>query len=395
MAVRGAAPLNERARLADYPFLPGAESLLVELAPSIRDLLSDPVYDRARNVGRARIRAAIDDPTGVSGVEELPRLDPEERYLSFEYARLLLAAAKTRAPLRRWAVAEAKESTGRLAAEDSETLLDIARRLGYPLEPVRTEFAFRLPDYLHLATAVREADFRLVHQAVLGGLVRVSKARAVRLLQEGIRGELVQPMELAEATRAAIGEREAEFLADVESRMPAPAARVGPGVGPLRPEIFPPCVRAMRRTLQDGENLSHAGRFALAAFLHRVGADAETIVDSYRGAPDFDESVTRYQVEHITRRDEGRGYSPSECATLQTHGLCFKEGDRQSKLPGDQVPDPLCHEPFLRHPLQYYRIRGGTVAIEDAPKDDATATPAGAATGRRGSPARSPSTGPR
>ncbi|HEV8050504.1 MAG TPA: hypothetical protein VGP88_07915 [Thermoplasmata archaeon] len=392
MAVRGAPPLNERARLADYPFLPGAESLVADSAPSVGDLLRHPGYQRARAVGRARIRAAINDPTGASGVEELPKLDPEERYLSFQYARLVLSAAKTRAPLRRWAVAEAKEATGRLAEEDTETVLDISRRLGMPLELAGTEVAFRLPDYLRLASAIREAEFRLVHQAVRSGLVRVTKARAVRLLQERIRRELGQPMELAEATRATVAEAEAELLADVEARMPTPTARTGPGVAPLRPEIFPPCIRAMRRTLQDGENLSHAGRFALAAFLHRVGADAETIVDSYRGAPDFDESVTRYQVEHITRRDEGRGYSPSECATLQSHGLCYKEGDRQSKVAADQGPDKLCHESFLRHPLQYYRIRGGTVAIDDAPKDDVPATSPAGASGRPGSPARSPST---
>jgi DNA primase large subunit len=392
MAVRGAAPLNERARLADYPFLPGAESLVAESAPSVGDLLRHPGYQRAREVGRARIRAAIDDPTGASGVAELPHLDPEERYLSFQYARLVLSAARTRAPIRRWAVAEAKEATGRLAEEDLETVLDISRRLGVPLELDGNEVAFRLPDYVRLATAIREAEFRLVHQAVHGGLVRVSRARAVRLLQEGIRRELGRPMELAEPARAAVVEAEGALLADVEARMPAPTTRTGAGVGPLRPEIFPPCIRAMRRTLQDGENLSHAGRFALAAFLHRAGADAETIVDSYRGAPDFDESVTRYQVEHITQRDEGRGYSPSECATLQTHGLCFKEGDRQSKVAADQLPDPLCHEPFLRHPLQYYRIRGGTVAIDDGPRDVEPATPRAGAPGRPEAPARRPST---
>ncbi|MCI4326250.1 MAG: hypothetical protein L3K16_01230 [Thermoplasmata archaeon] len=392
MAVRGAAPLNERARLADYPFLPGAESLVADSAPSIGDLLRHGGYQRAREVGRARIRAAIDDPTGATGVAELAHLDPEERYLSFQYARLVLSAARTRAPIRRWAVAEAKEATGRLAEEDVETVLDISRRLGVPLELEGTELAFRLPDYLHLATAIREAEFRLVHQAVRGGLVRVSKARAVRLLQEGIRRELGQPMELADATRAAIAEAEAELLADVEARMPAPTARSGTGVGPLRPEIFPPCIRAMRRSLQDGENLSHAGRFALAAFLHRAGADADTIVDSYRGAPDFDEAVTRYQVEHITQRDGGRGYSPSECATLQTHGLCYKEGDKQSKIAADQLPDPLCHEPRLRHPLQYYRIRGGKVAIDDLGADDGSATTPAGGPGTPGAPGRRPST---
>ena len=109
----------------------------------------------------------------------------------------------------------------------------------------------------------------------------------------------------------------------------------------------------MRRTLQAGENLSHAGRFALAAFLHRAGADAETIVDAYRGAPDFDESVTRYQVEHITQRDGGVGYEPPECETLRSHGLCVRDGDSAATDPKDRARDLLCFEDRLRHPLQY------------------------------------------
>ncbi|MCI4320748.1 MAG: hypothetical protein L3K05_00350 [Thermoplasmata archaeon] len=375
MAVRGAAAVDGRALLADYPFLAGAESLVADSPPSVGSLLKDPVYRVAREIGRARIRAAVDDPTGASGVAELPRLDPQERYLSFEYARLVLSAARTRAPIRRWAVAEAKEATGRLASEELETVLAVARALGTPLEPTADGVSFRLPDYVRLATAIRESDFRLVRQAVTRGSVNVSKARAVRLLQEGIRAELSVPVDLSEEARTAIASAESELLADVESRMPAPVARTSPGVAQLKPEIFPPCIRAMRRMLHDGENLSHAGRFALAAFLHRVGANSETIVDAYRGAPDFDESVTRYQVEHITQRDGGRGYSPSECATLVSHGLCFREGDRQSKVAADQLADGLCHEPRLRHPLQYYRIRGGSVAIEDAPRDTGASRP--------------------
>jgi len=139
----------------------------------------------------------------------------------------------------------------------------------------------------------------------------------------------------------------------------------------------------MQRTLERGENLSHAGRFCLAAFLHRVGASFETIVDAFRGAPDFDESVTRYQVEHITLRDGGRGYEPPECATLRSHGLCARDGDPDGPTPVDRAPDPRCFEPSLKHPLQYYRRRSGTVAVGELAS--APAAPA-ASDGRERSP---------
>ena len=361
MAVRRAEAVGERALRAEYPFLPGAEALVAELSPSLKDLLKDPSYARARELGRARILAAVDDPTGTRGVEELALAGPEERFLSFLYARLLLSAATNLAPVRRWAVAEAKRSYGRLESAPLDEVVEVARALDHSFRPVGDRVRIALPDYLRLGAAIREADFRLVRQSLAHGEVEVTKVRAARLLQEGIRRRLGVPVELADDVRDLLATTEGEFLAEVQRRIPAPTSRLASAAGPLREELFPPCIRKMRRMLQGGENLSHSGRFALAAFLHRVGASFDTIVDAYRGAPDFDESVTRYQVEHITQRDEGRGYEPPECATLRTHGLCFREGDPAGPTPVDRERDPRCFDDKLRHPVQYYRWRGGVV----------------------------------
>ncbi|MCI4361491.1 MAG: hypothetical protein L3J91_07270, partial [Thermoplasmata archaeon] len=204
-------------------------------------------------------------------------------------------------------------------------------------------------------------------QGVRAGRVHLTRERATRLLQEGIRGTLSQPVEVDEGVRSLIAGQEAAFLTDLAQRMPAPTARLGGGVGPLKPEAFPPCIRRMRSMLEASENLSHSGRFALAAFLHRAGASFETIVDAYRGAPDFDEGVTRYQVENITRHHDGKGYEPPECATLRAHGLCFRDGDPAAAPGPGRMRDTLCHEPTLKHPLQYYRKKGGTVADREPP----------------------------
>jgi DNA primase large subunit len=194
---------------------------------------------------------------------------------------------------------------------------------------------------------------------VTAGWVRLTPDRTARLLEEAIRLELSEPVGLEETARAALQRSEGEFLVEVQRRAPTPSVRAGSGVGPLRPELFPPCVRKMWRVLAAGENLSHAGRFALAAFLYRAGASLETIVDAYRGAPDFDEGITRYQVEHITQRNGGAGYEPPECATIRSHGLCFREGDPTAAEAVDRQRDPICFDPKLRHPMQYYRWRGG------------------------------------
>ncbi|HTZ62110.1 MAG TPA: hypothetical protein VMC82_05680 [Thermoplasmata archaeon] len=394
MAARPGSVLRDALALfSAYPFLPGAEAVLGDEPVSVRALLEDPAYERARSIGRARILAAADDPRASRDLAELDGAEPEVRYLSLLFDEIVLGAAPSAAPLRRWAVAEAKRYHARLASVPVEELVEVAHRLGFPLEARADDrVAWRLVDYLRLAVPIREADFRLTRQDLDAGAVVVGRVRGARVLQEAIRLKLGTPAPLAEDVRAMVRNREAELLASVAQRMPAPVARTAAPGGALRPEWFPPCIRKMRRTLEAGENLSHAGRFALAAFLHRAGADFETIVDAYRGAPDFDESITRYQVEHITHRDGGLGYEPPECDTLRSHGLCFRDGDPTASQPSDRARDPRCFDPKLRHPLQYYRLRGGRVTERERP--DAGASPEGSP-GTSATPGRARSTAPR
>ncbi len=398
MAIRsGSALRDERSLLSAYPFLPGAEALLGGENVSVRALLEEPAYERARSIGRARLLAAADDPRAVRDLAELSAAEPEVRYLSLLFDRIVLASAPASAALRRWAVAEAKRTHARLAGAPVEELVDVAGRLGFRIEARPGDrVAFPLVDYLKLAVPIREADFRLARQDVEHGSVVVGRVRGARILQEAVRARLGVPVPLADEVRDLVRSRESELLEVLGQRLPAPVARSSAPGGALRPELFPPCIRKMRRTLEAGENLSHAGRFALAAFLHRAGADFETIVDAYRGAPDFDESVTRYQVEHITHHDGGAGYEPPECDTLRSHGLCFRDGDPSAGAAADRARDPLCHEAWLRHPLQYYRTRGGKVSAPDAPPAEGGGpTPSAGARDTSGPRARARSTAPR
>lgn len=390
MAVRGPPPVDRDQLWGEYPFLPGADELGAGMGLSIRDLLESPSFERARSLGRARALAGADDPRGATPIEEESHASHEERYLSFLYARLVLSSAPSGAGLRRWAVAEAKRAYHRLERASSADLLEVGRQLGFPLEERPGErLRIDLVEYVRLSVPIREADFRLAAQAVAGGSVEVSRTRAARLLQEAVRLDLARARPVDPALAQGIRERERALLDEVARRTPLPVSRGGVGARPLQPDRFPPCIRKMRRMLEAGENLSHSGRFALAAFLHRAGADAETIVDAYRGAPDFDESITRYQVEHITQRDDGRGYEPPECATLRSHGLCFREGDPSATSAIDRARDALCFEPILRHPLQYYRLRGGWVMETRAEEPTA---PSGPGSGRSAGPERTRST---
>jgi len=114
--------------------------------------------------------------------------------------------------------------------------------------------------------------------------------------------------------------------------------------GRIRVTKLPPCIRQLLAKVQAGENLPHSGRFALTAFLHALGMSPEEILHMFSTSPDFDESKTRYQIEHITGKISGTEYTPPECSTMKSYGICFGE-------------DNLCKKEWMTHPLKYYRIK--------------------------------------
>jgi len=85
----------------------------------------------------------------------------------------------------------------------------------------------------------------------------------------------------------------------------------------------PPCMAAILDALRRGENLPHTARFAITTYLLKKGWDIEQIVDLFRNAPDFNEKITRYQVQHIAGKVGGRKeYAVPSCKTMKEWGLC-------------------------------------------------------------------------
>ncbi len=104
-------------------------------------------------------------------------------------------------------------------------------------------------------------------------------------------------------------------------------------------------MKKLLEMIRAGENVPHTGRFAIVAFLHTLGMDSETILSTFATSADFDESKSRYQIQHITGEISGTEYTPPECSTMKSYGICFD-------------PDSLCDKEWMGHPLKYYRLKG-------------------------------------
>lgn len=100
---------------------------------------------------------------------------------------------------------------------------------------------------------------------------------------------------------------------------------------------LPPCLATVASRMQNGQNVGHIGRFALAAFLLKRDVEPGAIAQRFVNAPNYSEKVTEAQVAQI----QERGYAPPGCVKLRQQGLC--------------AMDDFCRAREMTTPLQYPR----------------------------------------
>jgi len=80
----------------------------------------------------------------------------------------------------------------------------------------------------------------------------------------------------------------------------------------------PPCISYIVGQLLSGQNITHAARLHLGAYLIRVGLNPVEAAALYRRVPDFNESTTLYQLQWIQKHN----YKMYSCVKARQFGLC-------------------------------------------------------------------------
>lgn len=331
--------------LATYPMLPDAKSWLREQGPGMDALVTDFVYNRARDRARQRVRAAltgdaIEDPVLLSDI------DAEMELLAHPLARLIISATDETYLLNRFAVMESKRLTRALERDPGETVAAIAAELAVPLlrrdDTEDRAFGLGLADFL--MQAPNEKAWHLSKRDPHHGIVWLTKEDFVRVLEsvykkkieDDLAGRSKQvPSLVHEVFSAEIGRLKAEAVERAARFQQANYAEVVP-------TIFPPCMKRILSDMHDHVNVPHMGRFAIVTFLHTLGMNADEILKFFSSVPDFDPEKSRYQVEHITGRGGPTEYTPPGCGAMQSYGVCPLE-----------ERDHVCAS--IKHPLGYYR----------------------------------------
>jgi DNA primase large subunit len=341
--------------LARYPFLREAAERMKAENVALDDLLASRAFDRARLLGYDRVLSALqkfeieDRPVGSEP-------DALNELLSYPIARMIVS--------RRYAIAEAKLAHRRFLEEDAPFLRTAAAEMNLGLSQDDGGFRMHFTDFLRFTNQMRDKEWKLINQRVARGHVLLPKEKSIRVMQNAVQRKIDEELPLpvndlilealddeVREVRRLLGEHRRHWKAE--------------DIGAIRITRFPPCMYNILAAIQNHENVSHMGRFAIVAFLHHLGLSNEEIYRVFGDVPDFAADVTKYQIDHITGASSATEYTPPECSTMKSYGLC----------PG---PDALCLT--LTHPLTYYRRKAGR---------DASSRPRGAerSTDRPPSPA--------
>jgi DNA primase large subunit len=318
---------------AKYPFLKQASKQIEELQFTIGSLASEkPVFDRAQE----RVKKAILDVNTGEMVK-----DKATEISSFAASLILVIATKNSWIKKRYSLAVAKTAHAQML-KPKEKIESIAKDFdwdiaeGKPYKDFRIGFSIYLKNSAHM----HGSEWKLINQIMDKGMVYLNRDKFIRLLQEEIKRRVEKRLDVSE-----IKNLPEEITAIAEELIKLAQEIMGQEIEEMPKVViqaaFPPCINALYADAAQSHHLSHIGRFTLTSFLVNIGMTPEGLNDMYKTFSDYNERLTRYQIEHIAgERGSGTKYTCPQCSILQTHGVCKNR-------------DALCGS--IYHPLRYYQ----------------------------------------
>jgi len=314
--------------IAKYPFLADAGQYLKDQGFSLEQFGSDPDLKQLIEKAYERILVAADgkiyksdlDGDHVSKEAALPR-----EVFSFLLAIVLLKLSGMHTLIKRFALAEARRAEKYLEKDlaniSDESKNQLAIRVIDDLFSVQVEksddyFIIPVSDYLKHSINFHEREWKLINRHVENGYVFLSPHETVRLIRKEL-GTYINSKIINAKTPTMIPgfENSVNKLVSLSKKFATYTVFTGE---------YPPCIKHAINILEKGENLPHSGRFMLATFLLSKGQTVQQIAPLFKNAPDYNERVTLYQLNHLAGTSgSGTQYSCPSCEKLKTQSLCF------------------------------------------------------------------------
>jgi len=307
--------------LAKYPFLNEAGKYLRESGFDWEELARPDMNDI---IDRAARRVEV----GVGGrvYDKLEKYEIE--ILTFIVSLIIVKSIGLEMVLRKYALSEARRAE-KFLIEDLKRQSEVQRRslfakifeelfkLHIDVAESGRLFKVKVADYLSRSSHFHEQEWKLINRLVNRGYVYLDADEIVRL----IRNEL--SVLIYDKVKDMILPSLPQTIKDKADKL---RAKLVPYYEYRHVTVtdYPPCVKHALEVMDNGENLPHSARVMLATYMLAIGKKVEEITIIFQNAPDFNEKITRYQVEHLAgMKGSHTKYSVPSCEKLRNEGLCF------------------------------------------------------------------------
>lgn len=178
-------------------------------------------------------------------------------------------------------------------------------------------FEVKVTDYLKRSHLFHEQEWKLINRLVHDGRVFLDPDETVRLIRAEVTNLLLERIKQMNPSHIPATIKEQASI--LKASIPTASRKLA-----VAPSAYPPCVNHALNLMAVGENLPHSARVMLATYMLAIGKNIEEIVSLFKNAPDYDERVSRYQVEHLAGERGSRvRYLVPSCTKLRNDGLCF------------------------------------------------------------------------
>jgi DNA primase large subunit len=312
------------ADLAKYPFLNEAAEYMHQTYFNLDDLNLPElghIVERASN----RIRSEI-----VHGKPDYTLEKHEVEILTFLVGILIIKAINSDNLTKKHCLCEALRAE-KFLVRDLKTQGDLPNKKllifkifkellkmeVLPSLKYQVMFEVKVTDYLKRSHLFHEQEWKLINRLVHDGRVFLDPDETVRLIRSEVANLLLERISQMNPSHIPATVREQANI--LKSIIP-----VAPRSLDNAPSAYPPCIIHALDQMTVGENLPHSARVMLATYMLAIGKNIEEIVSLFKTAPDYDERVSRYQVEHLAGERGSRvRYLVPSCTKIRNDGLCF------------------------------------------------------------------------
>ncbi len=313
--------------MAKYPFLAEAGKYLKDKGFTLDQFGTDPDLMPIIEKAYHRIEKASTGKIYHSELENLEQLDVE--VFSFLIAVVLLKLSGMNTLIKRFSLAEARRAEKFLEKDladfSDKTKEQLAVRIIKDLFSVNVQkhkefFVIPVSDYLKHAVYFHEKEWKLVNRRIENGKVFLTSHESVRLIRKELDSYINSKIqEVSTPSMIDALKKPVEKLRLLSKKFSVPT---------IVSTEYPPCIKHAIDELNKGENLSHSGRFMLGTYLLSIGQTVSQIAPLFKNAPDYNEKVTLYQLNHLAGNSgSGTEYKCPSCEKVKSKDLCFATSD--------------------------------------------------------------------